>query len=59
MPEWKHQILDFLKENYTVSPMQLAEATGISHEAAKKNLQRLAKEGLIVKLGYGVYKLAN
>ena len=59
IPEWKRQILDFLKDNYTVTPMQLAEAAGISHEAAKKNLQRLAKEGLIIKAGYGVYKLAD
>ena len=57
MPEWKKQILDFLKENQTVSPMQLMEKYSISHNAARTNLSRLAKEGLIVKTGYGTYGL--
>ncbi len=57
MPAWKKQILDFLKENPTVSPMQLMEKYSISHNAARTNLYRLAKEGLIVKTGYGTYSL--
>lgn len=57
IPEWKKQILDFLKENPTVSPMQLMEKYSISHNAARTNLYRLAKEGLIVKTGYGTYSL--
>ena len=59
MPEWKKQILDFLKENPTVSPMQLSEKYSISHNAARTNLCRLAKEGLIVKTGYGTYGLPD
>ena len=57
MPEWKKQILDYLKENHTVSPMQLTEKYNISHEVARTNLYRLVKEGLIVKKGYGTYGL--
>ena len=59
MPEWKRQIIDYLKEHNSVTPMQLADAYNISHEAAKKNLQRLAKEGLIEKSGYGTYTLVD
>ena len=58
-PEWKRQILDFLKDNPTISPMQLAEKYNISHDAAKKNLQRLLKEGGIKKTGWGVYELTE
>ena len=57
LPEWKSQILAFLKDNSSITPMQLEEACGISRETAKKNLQRLAKEGLIRKTGYGTYGL--
>ena len=57
MPEWKAQIIHFLKDHGSVSPMQLAQACNISNEAAKKNLQRLAKEGTIKKVGYGTYGL--
>ena len=57
IPEWKSQILTFLKDNKSITPMQLETSYGISREAAKKNLQRLAKEGLIRKTGYGTYEL--
>ena len=59
LPEWKRQILDYLRNNPSVTPMQLADTANISHDAAKKNLQRLLKEGLIKKTGYGVYELSN
>ena len=59
MPEWKRQILDFLKDNYTISPMQLAEIASISSGTARMNLSRLAKEGLIIKAGYGIYKIPD
>ena len=59
MPEWKRQILDFLKENISVSPMQLSEKYNIDHKTAQKNLHRLVKEGLIKKVGYGTYGLAK
>ncbi len=58
-PEWKRQILDFLKENATISPMQLAEIASLPVTTARVNLSRLAKEGLIVKAGYGIYKLPD
>ncbi len=57
IPEWKKQILDFLKENISVTPMQLADFYGLDAKTAQKNLQRLAKEGQILKTGYGTYGL--
>ena len=59
MPDWKRQILDYLKEHDTVSPMLLSQAVNISIEAAKKNLQRLLKEGAIARIGHGTYTLAS
>ena len=58
-PEWKRQILDYLKENYTVTPIQLSDAVHIPVNTARQNLSRLAKEGTIQKEGYGTYKLAD
>ena len=57
MPEWKSQIIAFLKEHTSVSPLQLAQTYGININTAKSNLARLAKEGLIKKTGYGTYGL--
>ena len=59
MPEWKRQILDYLKEHNSVSPMTLSEAVNISIEAAQKNLQRLAKDGTITRVSRGTYQLAD
>ena len=53
MPEWKRQILDFLKSNPSVTPVQLSEATSIPLNTAQQHLRRLAKEGAIKKTGYG------
>ncbi len=57
MPEWKSQILTFLKDHSSVSPMQLSQALGLPLNTAQQNLKRLAKEGLIRKVGYGTYGL--
>ena len=57
MPEWKSQILNFLKDNPSVTPMQLSDAYGLNISTAKMNLSRLVKEGLIRKTGYGTYGL--
>ena len=57
IPEWKKQILDFLKENFSVTPMQLSQAVNIPLNTAQQNLKRLAKEGMIIKTGYGTYGL--
>ena len=57
MPEWKRQILDFLKNNTSVTPIQLSDAYGLNIKTAQGNLQRLLKEGLIRKTGYGQYGL--
>ena len=57
LPTWKKQILDFLKTNTTITPMELATTCSLSINTAQKNLARMAKEGLIVKTGYGQYSL--
>ena len=59
MPEWKRQIVNYLKEHNSVTPMQLSEAVDISIEAAQQNLYRLAKEGIIKKIGHGKYSLSE
>ena len=58
LPTWKKQVLDYLKEHESVTPIELSDAVGISLEAAKKNLQRITKEELVVRVGHGKYKLA-
>lgn len=57
MPEWKRQILDYLKAHETISPMLLAQAVNITMNAARQNLFRLTKEGILDKVGHGTYKL--
>ena len=59
MPEWKRQVLDFLKDNPSVTPMQLSTAYGLDAKTAQKHLYRLVKEGTIRKEGYGTYKLPD
>ncbi len=59
MPEWKRQILDYLKGHDSVTPMQLAETYNLNANTAKSSLIRLAKEGSIKKIGYGTYGLAE
>ncbi|MBR0186512.1 MAG: AAA family ATPase [Synergistaceae bacterium] len=57
MPEWKRQILDFLKEHDSVTPAELATAFNLTHKTAHKNLQKLMREGSIKKTGYGTYSI--
>lgn len=57
MPSWKKTILEFLKENEKITPMQLSDKAGITLEAAKKQLQRAANDGLIKRIEHGVYVL--
>ena len=57
MPEWKRQILDFLKEHDSVTPMELAEAYNLNISTAKNNLQRMAKDGKIQRVGHGRYSI--
>lgn len=59
MPEWKRQILDYLKEHNSVSPMLLSQAVNLPMNTAQQNLRRLAKEGLIKKIGHGTYQLVE
>ena len=57
MPEWKRQILDFLKTHNTITPMELATAYNLNQKTAHKNIQKLLKEGMLKKIGYGTYSL--
>ncbi len=57
LPTWKKQIIDFLKDHPTVTPADLATGYDLSMNTAQKNLQRLEKEGLIIKISRGQYKL--
>ena len=57
MPEWKRQILDFLKEHDTVTPAELATAYNLTPKTAQKNLRKLLQEGGIRKTGYGTYSM--
>ena len=59
MPEWKKNIIDYLKENNSVTPLQLSQALNLSISNAKQSLRRLEQEGLIKKIGYGTYSLEN
>lgn len=54
MPEWKRQILDYLKENPSVTPIQLAQVYGLDAKTAQKNLARLMQDGTIQKTGRGL-----
>ena len=57
LPAWKKQILDFLNVHQSITPAELSSAGSLSMNTAQKNLARLAKEGLIIKSGYGKYSL--
>lgn len=57
MPEWKRQIMDYLKEHETVSPMQLAQDLNLNINTAKSNILRLVKDGTLKKVGHGTYTL--
>ncbi len=57
IPEWKSQILAFLKDNPSITPMQLAQAYGLPIKTAQGNLLRLMKEGTIKKTGHGKYEI--
>ena len=55
MPTWKKQILDYLKEHDTVTPMDLAKALNIEPNTAKQYLKRASDAGLIQRTGRGMY----
>ena len=57
IPEWKRQILDYLKKHGQCTPMDLAQYLNLNINTAKGNLARLLKEGVLDKAGYGIYKL--
>ena len=59
LPEWKRQILDYLKEHETVTPKELSRAYGLYHNTAHQNLFRMERQGYLRKVKFGVYILAE
>ena len=59
MPDWKRQIIDYLKEHNSVSPLDLATVFNMNINTVKTHLRRLEKEKLINKVGYGTYSMIN
>jgi DNA-binding transcriptional ArsR family regulator len=56
---YKQTILEFIKDNYEVSPIEIITKTSISQQTVHNNLKVLLQEGLISKKGSGlgvVYK---
>jgi DNA-binding MarR family transcriptional regulator len=51
---YKQIILEFVKENYEVSPIEIITKTGISQQTVHNNLKTLLEEGEIVKKGSGL-----
>ena len=57
MTEWKRKIINYLKEHSSVTPMELSIALNMDNNKAQKQLQRLAKDGIITKTGRAMYSL--
>ena len=57
LPEWKKQIVDYLKDHATITPIELAQAYNMNVNTARSNLQRLFKEGKLEKTGRAQYAL--
>ena len=55
LPEWKRQIISYLKEHGSVTPAELAQAYNLNINTAQQNLRRMTKDGEIKKEGYGKY----
>ena len=51
---YKEQILDFIRENYEVAPIEIITKTGISQQTVHNNLRKLLEEGSILKKGSGL-----
>ena len=57
LPAWQKQIIDYLKDHATITPIELMQAYNIKENTARSNLQRLYKEGKLEKTGRAQYKL--
>jgi predicted transcriptional regulator len=51
---YKQIILEFIKHNYEVSPIEIITKTGISQQTVHNNLKNLIEEHLITKKGNGL-----
>jgi phosphoribosylpyrophosphate synthetase/DNA-binding transcriptional ArsR family regulator len=51
---YKEQILQFIKDNYEVAPIEIITKTGISQQTVHNNLKRLLAAELIIKKGSGL-----
>ena len=59
LSNWKREIIDYLKTNEKVTPMELSTVFSIQINTAQQRLNRLCKEGHIIKTGYGTYGLPS
>jgi DNA-binding Lrp family transcriptional regulator len=51
---YKESILQFIRDNYEVAPIEIITKTKISQQTVHNNLKKLLEEGLIVKKGSGL-----
>ena len=57
MPEWKRNIINYIKEHDTCTPMDLAVGLTLNINTIKTQLTRLLKDGILDKTGRGTYKI--
>ena len=56
-PYWIRRILDYMQEHECVRPIELAQELGIKYDTAAIQLKRMARQGYLRKIDYGVYSL--
>lgn len=59
MPEWKKNIINYLKEHDNITPMDLSTVLSQPVDNVRHQLKRLLKEGTVRKTGYGKYSLSD
>ena len=57
MPEWKRNIINYIKEHGTCTPMDLAVGLTLNINTIKTQLTRLLKDSILEKTGRGTYKI--
>ena len=59
VPPWQKEIITYLVEHDTVTPMELSDNLKITIESARKQLQRATQAGVTQRINHGVYKLSK
>ena len=57
MPEWKRNIINYIKEHGTCTPNEIVQAFNLNLNTVYSNLSRLLREGILSKNGRGTYEL--